>query len=104
MTASNSPLAYDDLRAVMDRALASNNGIRLQCTSVGEAYGLRSRMYKFRSLDREASRDTYPPGDPRHGRSIYDRLTIAPFMDGDVVYLYVEMTNAERFEERIEEL
>lgn len=105
MPANNSPLAYDDLRRVMDQALMSPNGVRLRCPNgVGEAYGLRSRMYKFRALDRKANRETYPKGDPKHGISVYDRLTIAPFADGDDIYLYLEVTNEERFAARIEEL
>lgn len=76
MGTSNSPLAYDDIRDALDRAIASNNGIRIVKSTLGEAVHLKQRIYKFRQIDRKQSLHMFNEGDPRRGSSIYDSLAI----------------------------
>lgn len=109
MSASNSPLAYADIRHLADRALANGRGVMLRCHDLGESISQRTRFYKMRDLDRRANKRTYPdPDHPMHGTSVYDTLVLSPCQeerDGEqVVFLAFEVSSAERLAERIEEL
>lgn len=78
MSLSTNPLSYEDIRSALDRALASDNGIKITLPNPGLAIHFRQRCNKFRALDRAASKKTYPdPEDPKHGTSAYDVLTIS---------------------------
>lgn len=77
MGTSNNLLSYDDIRDALDRALDASKGVRVVMASRAQATHLRHRVYKFRFLDRKASKDLYPDEkDRRHGSSIYDCLAI----------------------------
>ncbi len=76
MSTSNSPLAYDDIRDALDRALSADHGVRIHSASVGAAMHLKQRLYKFRKIDRDQSRKLFPEDDSRHGTSIFDSLTV----------------------------
>lgn len=74
MPPSNSILSYEDVRRVLDRALQSPKGLSVKLPSKGSAINFRQRCNKLRLLDRDASRATFEPEDPRHGVSPYDAL------------------------------
>ncbi len=76
MGLSNSIGSYEDLIPVLDRALASPRGIRIDAKSYGTAVHYRQRLYKLRSLARNQSLDIYPPGDPQRGTSAWDNLSV----------------------------
>lgn len=105
MTVSMSPLAHADVRAVMDRALSNGRGVKIACVDIGEANSLRQRIYTMRKIDREANTKTYPEDDPRFGRSPYDALVVYPALDADdSTCLVIEVSTAERLNERVEDL
>jgi predicted nucleic acid-binding protein len=89
----------------MDRALSNGRGCNVACSSEGEAYSLRQRIYTVRKLDRDASQRIFEPDDPRYGRSVYDALIVYPAMNdrGEIVCT-IEVSSAERLEERVEDL
>ncbi len=76
MPLSQSPAAYTDCAALLDQALESEKGVRITCDSKGMATNLRQRLYKARQLDQKQNAESYPKGEPLHGRSVYDRLTV----------------------------
>jgi hypothetical protein len=71
-----SPLAFDDCRIILDRALEAKNGIQVRCGSRGEAATLRSRLNSLRRVDRVDNKKIYQPDDNLYGNSEYDRLVI----------------------------
>lgn len=83
MSPSSSILAYDDIREALDRALSAPNGVSVSFLSKGQAIHFQQRVYKFRLLDRKESRKLFPEGDPRHGRSVYDVITIPKIEEVD---------------------
>lgn len=80
---NKSPIAFDDCRAIMNRALASERGIEIECGKKPEAFRMRARCYEARSQDREASKKIYQPDDPQYGQSAWDRLVIR--LDGATI-------------------
>ena len=75
MPPSPSPLAYDDIRDIADRALQSARGVRISFATEGQANNFLGRFNYFRrEIDRKGSREIFPPEDPRYNRSIYDKL------------------------------
>ena len=76
MGMSKSLASYDDIRTALDRALESENGVRIPCGSPQAAVNLRQRCYYFRGLDREQSKKIYAAGDPRYNTSAYDTIVI----------------------------
>lgn len=82
MSTSTSILAYADVRELLDRAIDSPNGIRvtlpdrLEGKPGGTATYFIQRAYKFRTLDRRENAKIYPPGEPMHGKSVYDVLVV----------------------------
>lgn len=83
MPFNTSPLAFDDVREIFDRALNSKRGIRIPCSSRGSAMVLRSRFNYFRKMDRTQNAEVYPPDHPMHKRSAYDRLILRIPSKGD---------------------
>jgi len=105
MPPNNSVLAYRDLQEVADRAIANGRGVRVSCSTLGEAHVLRARLYKMRDLDRREPRKVYDPEHALHGRSVYDPLILTPSQDEKgQIFLVVEVSSAERLDGRIEEL
>lgn len=105
MPPNNSAIAYRDLQEVADRAIANGRGVRVSCSTLGEAHVLRSRLYKMRDLDRKSNRKIYAEDHELHGRSVYDPLLLTPMQDEKgQIFLVVEVSSVERLEERIEEL
>lgn len=109
MPPSHSPLAHQDIRAVMDRALENGRGCRVAIASIGEGYSLRQRFYTLRKSDRERAEKLFPNDDPRWGRSVYDALTIyvaGPNEDDpdDSLFCVIEVASEDRLMERVEDL
>lgn len=67
---------YLDVSSALDRALASERGIRLHYPTRPEANRFRGRVHAFRKLDREESKSIHPEDSPAYGVSTYDDLTL----------------------------
>ena len=100
MPLSDSILSYEDVRAVLDRALDSAHGIRITLPTKGKAIHMRHRLYKFRALDRRESTKIYPPSDVRYGVSVYDSL-VAEVVDTSVL---IRKTDVEALLAHVEDL
>lgn len=68
--------AYPDIRQALDRALASEKGVRLTFENSKAAITFKGRVHSFRYLDRKENRKVYPEDHPMHGRSAYDPLMV----------------------------
>lgn len=76
MSISTSKIAYEDCYALLDRALEARHGIKIVVPNYQFGRGLCTRINYARVLDRQTNREVYPEGDPHHGVSSYDVLTI----------------------------
>lgn len=76
MAANNSPAATGDIRSWLDQALESQRGIKVKLGSRDDCIRNRQRIYSFRIYDRAQNKKVYPEGNPMHGRSPYDGLTV----------------------------
>lgn len=63
-----------DVRVLLEQALDSQNGLRLEGTEKGIKL-LRQRCYKVRENDRRQSRKSYEPGHVLRGKSPFDVLS-----------------------------
>lgn len=77
MPITKSPLAFEDCRELMAKALETERGLRVRCASVTLARRLRARMFTLRSMDRIANRDVYPEGSLLHDNSEFDKLVLS---------------------------
>lgn len=75
MALSKNIAEYEDCREHLDRALASDKGIRINTDSHGTAVHLRQRIYKLRQLEKVRSLEIYEIGDPRRNVTPYDDLS-----------------------------
>lgn len=72
----------DEVREVLERALASPTGIRVTMkgdtheAAIKAAIRLRWQCNSLRKADREATLAMFPPGDERRGRSQFDGLEL----------------------------
>lgn len=95
MSLPNSLGAYLDCRALYDAALNDPKGARACLGTYESCLNMRTRMHYFRMLDRRANMETYPPGDPKHGTSVYDDYVIQ--ITGDTegeFWLYIQPRSA----------
>lgn len=92
MTISHSPLAYEDCYAVLDKALADPQGVRVLMRDWNAAYFFRMRCHNARKIDRKKNKEIYEDkAHPLHGCSEYDRLIIRIRVDEDGDYwLFIE--------------
>jgi hypothetical protein len=95
---SKSPLAFEDIRAALDRALASPRGIIVKVESPGVAINFVTRANYFRRQDQTANSKIYPDGHPHKNGSVWDNLQIRA--DGPTV----RIIKSERALLEIEEL
>lgn len=110
MTTSNSRLAYLDCFDILDRAVASPNGLRLKFKEHGDAIHFRLRCHCARSIDRNDNRKTYPgpdtttgdAGHPMWGRSVYDDIVIKVRLRQGVTFADILLRSKSEYE--IEEL
>ena len=93
MSYNKSPLAFDDVRDIFDRALDSQKGLRIPCASRSAAITLRSRFNYFRKANRKDNADMYPSDHSLHGKSMYDKLSlrVPPKGAPDEHVLYIEL-------------
>ena len=62
-------------RELLDRALASANGVKLTFSSREVAKAYRNQCYAIRRRDAARSRRVYELHEPEHGKSPYDVLS-----------------------------
>lgn len=74
MGLNTSPLSYEDVRELMQRALDSPKGLRVTLSSPAEAINMRARMNKFRANNRKDNKKIYTPDHPMWGNSVFDAL------------------------------
>lgn len=76
MTTPRTRQAYFALYEILDSALASPTGVRMQVESHAKATNLRMRLHSARQVDREYNAVIYERGMPLHGASVYDGLQV----------------------------
>lgn len=76
MAFSEAIASYDDVRTLLDQAIASEKGIRIHLETPAACIHLRHRAYAFRKMDRRNNREIFPPGHIQHGKSPYDSLML----------------------------
>lgn len=88
---NKSPLAFEDVREIFNRALESERGITIKCKTRSEAITLRSRMNYLRKVDRKENAVTYQSDHPMYMRSIWDKylLRLPPKGAPDETTIYV---------------
>jgi hypothetical protein len=95
MPANTSPLSFEGLREVLDRAVASEKGVKIIFSSGTEeqneaqAIYQRARMHKLRTNDRARSLEVYPPDHPLRGQSPWDGLIINKVKNGEAYELHI---------------
>jgi hypothetical protein len=96
MSFSKSPLAFEDIRAALDRALASPRGVVVRVESPGIAINLVTRANFFRRQDQKDNSKIYPDGHPHKNASVWDNLRIraegstVKILKGDGTHLEIE--------------
>lgn len=90
MSLSNSRYAYTDCYAALDAALDDPRGGRLRCADYDAAMSLRARLHYARIIKRRESEQTYEPGDPRYGVTVYDTLVCRIKNLNGTFYVYIE--------------
>lgn len=68
--------AYQDCQEYWEKALDTPRGLGLTLETQGQATRFRMRMNMLRDKLRKQSRDIFPEGDPRHGRTPFDGLEV----------------------------
>ena len=87
---SKSLLAYEDVKEALDRAIASNKGIRLRFSSPQARDRFMFRSYSFRQLDRANNKVIYPePAHSMHGRSLYETLSLVKGKENDILIVQI---------------
>ncbi len=76
MAYNSSLTSYPDIRATLDRALASAKGVRVRFPDKNAATTFKGRVHTMRYLDRKENCKIYPSGNPMYGRSVYDPLLV----------------------------
>lgn len=106
MSFTKAPIAYEDIRPVLDRALDAEKGIRLSFERRSEAVRWVTRANHFRTYHRSQSRIMFPDAnDPRHHQCIYDKLVIRrPFDAPEGSKIIVEVLNGYQLAATVEEL
>ena len=76
MSFNRTPLSLEDIKIVLDRALNSARGMKVNFKSQGEAIHWRGRANYFRRLDRRENAIIYDETHVLHKQSIYDGLRL----------------------------
>ena len=95
MSVSNSHLAYTDCYELMDKALADEEGIRVQTADEKAATFFRMRCNQARAIDRRRNADTYPEDHPLCGGSQYDALVARIKQTATGWWVYIEHVGLE---------
>lgn len=90
MTLSTSLLAFSDCLDAYDKAVADERGVRIPVADLTAAHRLRSRLHQARVLERRQNAMAYAPGEPMHGRSIYDEITVRIMAGPGRYWVYLE--------------
>jgi|SRR6516162_3183958 hypothetical protein len=90
MPLNDSRMAYEDCYDVMDKALVTEDGVRVGYPTEEETKYLQMRMNYARTLDRKFNKGRYGHDHPMYGKSEYDVLTFRVRKLGDACWLYVE--------------
>lgn len=78
--------SYPDCQQLFELAASDPKGARACMGTYEAAIGMRTRLHKFRVLDREANADIYPRGDPKHAVSLYDEYVVQIVQDEDAKF------------------
>ncbi len=81
---TSSLLALNDVKGVLDRALESKFGVKIQCADPKSAIALRARLNTYRYRDRKENHKTYPVGHRLHQMSEYDILVMSIENETDI--------------------
>ncbi|WP_329700472.1 hypothetical protein [Scandinavium sp.] len=76
MSFNRTPLALEDVKRVLDRALNATRGLEVNFKTRGEAIYWRGRANYFRRLDRRENAQIYDETHILHKQSIYDKLRL----------------------------
>lgn len=76
MPNSSSLLAYNDVKEILDKAMAAPKGVRVSFETTNAAIRWVGRANSFRMADRKANAKLYPEGHSMHMASAYDVLLI----------------------------
>ena len=96
MSLNKSLTAYPDIQANMDRALASEKGIKITFTDPKDTKRYLQRANFFRKLQRDKNKLLYPdPGHQYHHESIYDALIIRMSKDRLTIFFEKAETSIE---------
>lgn len=68
--------AYPDVRAALERALASPKGIKLSFKEKTDAISFRGRIHSFRYLERRENKKIYPEDHVLYSSTPYDPLMV----------------------------
>ena len=90
MTTPTSRAAYKAEYDLLDKALESTTGVRIEFESQGDARHLQVRLHKARSYDRDLNRESRSPDDPLYGVSDFDCLTVRIREDEGKWWVYIE--------------
>jgi hypothetical protein len=101
MPLPNNRGAFKPFYDVLDRALESSQGIRIECTTIGDAYQYRNRLNWARKLDQELNRESRKPGDPKYGASDYDQLIVTVKVEEEKCWVYVKHNRIDNYIEEI---
>lgn len=98
MPQAKSILAYEDVRFLMDKAMASPKGIRYEAETESRAKALASRAQMYRRLLRNHSKEIHDKLSPQYGVTDYDRLMIS--RNGKVLRIikYENLVDPEKIE------
>lgn len=90
MSAPTNRAAYGSYFDLLDRALDTEAGIRIECSSQGEAYQYRVKLHSARKIDRKLNRESRSPDDPFFGTSDYDKLIVRTQTIDGRWWIYIE--------------
>lgn len=85
--------AYKEEFAVFDRAIDSQNGIRVPVSDANAANHFRMRLHQARQLDRKKNSQIYQPDDPLFRSSIYDPLVVTITEENGIAYVYLRRSS-----------
>lgn len=76
MPVSPSLTGTADARGFLEHALSTANGAKIIFDSKTRAYAFKQRCFNVRSTERRASRKVYAPGEPGHGETAFDAISL----------------------------
>lgn len=103
MPRQTSIASFPDIINALDRAIASEKGIRLTFDVNQDRVNFLRRFHSFRLLDRRENAKVYPADHPLHGHSAYDCLGSRKPKSTDGKFL-VEIFKLESVEYNVEDI